>query len=76
VFPLSLKTQKLARFRNDINEGICQQDQQIDQRKKHVKFHLFLLFPLQQKRETNLQSRERIQRSGDREHPGPVNAPS
>lgn len=70
MFQLSLKTQKLARFRNNEHDGVCQQDQQVDQRKEYMKLHLFLLFSSIQKRETaDWQSRERMGplRADDRE---------
>jgi len=65
--PLSLKTKKSACLSEQENERICQQDQQVKQREKKLKFHVCLLFSSGTKRETaDWQSRERIERTEDR----------
>jgi hypothetical protein len=43
MFPLSLKMKDFANFRRDKSKWVGQQDQQVDQCKKQIKFHHFLL---------------------------------
>jgi hypothetical protein len=62
---LSLKTKNLSQFSSYKDNGISQHDHQVDQQKKHVKFHV--VPPNKNAKPPQWQSRERNERSDDRE---------